>query len=60
MNWEHPIHTYPPKDALKMALAEIERLRALLRKRCCGDAECYNEDSGVECAALKDTKPNAS
>ena len=34
MTWEHPIHTYPPEDALKMALAEIERLHALLN----GDA----------------------
>lgn len=37
--------------------AEIKRLRALLRKRCCGDAECHFEDSGLECAALKDTTP---
>lgn len=34
--------------------AENERLKKLLRWRCCRAAVCYNEDSGVECAALRE------
>jgi len=27
--------------------------RIALQKECCGDAACYNEDSGVPCSAMR-------